>query len=111
LGPVARGGKRRRAALARAGAGSRATFRDILRCCANPLIGAFAMSHRPSPDSGRPRGAGNPPAPAEAEALRAQATRCRRLADSIDDREALATLCAMATDYEARARALEGPRN
>lgn len=36
-------------------------------------------------------------------ALRAQALRCRRLADSIGDPRTLETLTAMAADYEARA--------
>jgi len=40
-------------------------------------------------------------------ALRTQAMRCRRLADSIDDRRTLEILSAMAADYETRARELE----
>jgi hypothetical protein len=40
-------------------------------------------------------------------ALRAQALRCRRLADSIDDPRTLETLATMAADYEARARMIE----
>lgn len=42
----------------------------------------------------------------QADALRAQAARCRRLAESISDARAIATLSQMARDYEDRAAAL-----
>jgi PAS domain-containing protein len=45
----------------------------------------------------------------QADHLRAQAVRCRRLAASVNDRPAVATLTAMAAEYEDQARALHRP--
>jgi PAS domain-containing protein len=42
----------------------------------------------------------------QAGALRAQAMRCRRLAQSLTDREAVETLLAMASEYDAKAESL-----
>ena len=44
----------------------------------------------------------------QAGALRAQAMRCRRLAQSLTDREAVETLLAMACEYDAKAESLRG---
>jgi hypothetical protein len=67
------------------------------------------MSSLPAPDSGRAGAIAGRPGPADPDALRAEATRCRRLADSIGDRQALAILAEMAASYDRRARAAEGP--
>jgi PAS domain S-box-containing protein len=45
-----------------------------------------------------------------AEDLRAQARRCRRLANGVDDGRAAETLNRMAEEYEAKAAALDGER-
>jgi hypothetical protein len=42
----------------------------------------------------------------QAGALRAQAMRCRRLAQSLTDRQAVDTLLAMASEYDAKAQSL-----
>ena len=44
----------------------------------------------------------------QAGALRAQAIRCRRLAQSLTDRQAVETLLVMASEYEAKAESLGG---
>jgi PAS domain S-box-containing protein len=44
----------------------------------------------------------------QAAALRTQALRCRRLAQSVTDRRAVDTLLAMASEYDAKAKALRG---
>ncbi len=44
----------------------------------------------------------------QAEALRAQAIRCRRLAQSVSDRTTIETLTLMASEYDEKARALPG---
>jgi PAS domain-containing protein len=44
----------------------------------------------------------------QAGALRAQAMRCRRLAQSLTDRQAIDTLLAMAREYDAKAQSLRG---
>ena len=44
----------------------------------------------------------------QAEALKAQALRCRSLAQSMTDRQAIDTLQLMAAEYDAKARALNG---
>ena len=46
--------------------------------------------------------------PRQAQALRAQAQRCRRLAQAMTDRQAIDALEAMAGEYEAKAGALDG---
>ena len=46
----------------------------------------------------------------QAGALGAQAQRCRRLARSVTDQRTVDTLVAMATEYEEKARALNGDR-
>ena len=45
----------------------------------------------------------------QAGALRTQALRCRRLAQSVTDQRAVETLLAMASEYDAKAKALRGP--
>lgn len=49
-------------------------------------------------------------APMNLEALRSQATRCRRLALSVTDQRTVDALMSMASEYEAQAQALEGSR-
>lgn len=44
----------------------------------------------------------------QAGALRAQALRCRRLAQSVTDQRAVDTLLGMASEYDAKAKALRG---
>ena len=44
----------------------------------------------------------------QAGALRAQAVRCRRLAESLTDQQAIETLLMMAREYDEKARALRG---
>jgi hypothetical protein len=43
----------------------------------------------------------------QAQALRLQAIRCRRLASGVNDAQTIGTLNSMADEYEAKARAIE----